>query len=155
MLYLLRKYLGEYVEGLSVEALRISVWKGIFLSYNNNALFLLLNHHLFAIWFRLFHVVISAFCSAVVWSSTFYPYSKQKDQISALLYCLFDTKLKLDEVEQVKLDLCCMKWDRCYKAWRFRVYTGTILGCVWLSCGCGKKLLWAVSCGKAAVGCEL
>ena len=30
MLYLLRKYLGEYVEGLSVEALRISVWKGIF-----------------------------------------------------------------------------------------------------------------------------
>jgi len=29
------------------------------------------------------------------------------------------------------------------------------LGPVWLSCGCGKKLLWAVSCGKAAVGCEL
>jgi len=29
VLYLLRKYLGEYVEGLSVEALRISVWKGI------------------------------------------------------------------------------------------------------------------------------
>uniref|UniRef100_A0A0D9VFX1 C2 domain-containing protein n=1 Tax=Leersia perrieri TaxID=77586 RepID=A0A0D9VFX1_9ORYZ len=28
VLYLLRKYLGEYVEGLSVEALRISVWKG-------------------------------------------------------------------------------------------------------------------------------
>ncbi|KAG8047319.1 hypothetical protein GUJ93_ZPchr0008g11943 [Zizania palustris] len=27
VLYLLRKYLGEYVEGLSVEALRISVWK--------------------------------------------------------------------------------------------------------------------------------
>ncbi|VAI46152.1 unnamed protein product [Triticum turgidum subsp. durum] len=28
VLFLLRKYLGEYVEGLSVEALRISVWKG-------------------------------------------------------------------------------------------------------------------------------
>lgn len=28
VLYLLRKYLGEYVEGLSIEALRISVWKG-------------------------------------------------------------------------------------------------------------------------------
>ncbi|KAK1307202.1 hypothetical protein QJS10_CPA10g01570 [Acorus calamus] len=28
VLYLLRKYLGEYVEGLSAEALRISVWKG-------------------------------------------------------------------------------------------------------------------------------
>ncbi|XP_042405096.1 vacuolar protein sorting-associated protein 13C-like [Zingiber officinale] len=28
VLYLLRKYLGEYVEGLSVDALRISVWKG-------------------------------------------------------------------------------------------------------------------------------
>jgi hypothetical protein len=46
VLYLLRKYLGEYVEGLSVEALRISVWKGIFLSYNNSVLFLLLNHNL-------------------------------------------------------------------------------------------------------------
>ncbi|EEC73142.1 hypothetical protein OsI_07167 [Oryza sativa Indica Group] len=28
VLYLLRKYLGEYVEGLSVETLRISVWQG-------------------------------------------------------------------------------------------------------------------------------
>ncbi|KAG9446693.1 hypothetical protein H6P81_012821 [Aristolochia fimbriata] len=28
VLHLLRKYLGEYVEGLSTEALRISVWKG-------------------------------------------------------------------------------------------------------------------------------
>ncbi|PKA57778.1 hypothetical protein AXF42_Ash015155 [Apostasia shenzhenica] len=28
VLYLLRKYLDEYVEGLSIEALRISVWKG-------------------------------------------------------------------------------------------------------------------------------
>ncbi|XP_073012998.1 uncharacterized protein [Typha latifolia] len=28
VLYLLRRYLGEYVEGLSIEALRISVWKG-------------------------------------------------------------------------------------------------------------------------------
>ncbi|WOL14400.1 hypothetical protein Cni_G23180 [Canna indica] len=28
VLYLLRKYLGEYVEGLSAEALRISVWNG-------------------------------------------------------------------------------------------------------------------------------
>ena len=26
---------------------------------------------------------------------------------------------------------------------------------VWLSCGCRKKLLWAVSCGKTVVGCEL
>lgn len=30
VLHLLRKYLGEYVEGLSVEALRISVWKGLY-----------------------------------------------------------------------------------------------------------------------------
>ena len=29
------------------------------------------------------------------------------------------------------------------------------LGPVWLSCGYGKKLLWAMSCGKAVVGCEL
>ncbi|KAJ6350717.1 hypothetical protein OIU78_006785 [Salix suchowensis] len=28
VLHLLRRYLGEYVHGLSVEALRISVWKG-------------------------------------------------------------------------------------------------------------------------------
>ncbi|CAA6659808.1 unnamed protein product [Spirodela intermedia] len=28
VLYLLRKYLGEYVHGLSTELLRISVWKG-------------------------------------------------------------------------------------------------------------------------------
>ena len=30
VLHLLRRYLGEYVHGLSVEALRISVWKGLF-----------------------------------------------------------------------------------------------------------------------------
>lgn len=29
VLHLLRRYLGEYVHGLSVEALRISVWKGL------------------------------------------------------------------------------------------------------------------------------
>ncbi|KAF8094457.1 hypothetical protein N665_0363s0022 [Sinapis alba] len=28
VLHLLRRYLGEYVHGLSTEALRISVWKG-------------------------------------------------------------------------------------------------------------------------------
>ncbi|KAJ7297498.1 hypothetical protein O6H91_Y052500 [Diphasiastrum complanatum] len=28
VLYLLRQYLGEYVRGLSAEALKISVWKG-------------------------------------------------------------------------------------------------------------------------------
>lgn len=31
VLHLLRKYLGEYIEGLSLEALRISVWKGTLL----------------------------------------------------------------------------------------------------------------------------
>lgn len=30
VLHLLRRYLGEYVHGLSTEALRISVWKGLF-----------------------------------------------------------------------------------------------------------------------------
>ncbi|TVU25477.1 hypothetical protein EJB05_27975, partial [Eragrostis curvula] len=28
-------------------------------------------------------------------------------------------------------------------------------GCVWLCCGCEKKLLLAVAVKKAAVGCEL
>lgn len=31
VLHLLRRYLGEYVHGLSAEALRISVWKGLYL----------------------------------------------------------------------------------------------------------------------------
>jgi hypothetical protein len=29
------------------------------------------------------------------------------------------------------------------------------LGSVWLSRSCGKKLLWTMGCGKAAVGCQL
>lgn len=33
VLHLLRRYLGEYVEGLSVEALRISVWKGLYYDF--------------------------------------------------------------------------------------------------------------------------
>ena len=47
--------------------------------------------------------------------------------------------------------------SRCGQCWRNAILSATfvVLGCVWLSCGYVKKLLWAVNYRKAAVGCEL
>lgn len=45
VLHLLRRYLGEYVHGLSTEALRISVWKGLY-----SAIFSHFTHFVYFVW---------------------------------------------------------------------------------------------------------
>jgi hypothetical protein len=60
VLYLLRKYLGEYVEGLSVEALRISVWKGMLLL---SFFPLLADHHLLLVYSKFFGLMHTLFFS--------------------------------------------------------------------------------------------
>lgn len=95
MLYLLRKYLGEYVEGLSIDALRISVWKGLYIIYYCSCFTFLFSLCIFLVLWNISVILYMwMFCVIAIMltcrlHATFYPNSCICTSICILFFCIF------------------------------------------------------------------